>query len=95
MKYLVQEPLCCRGQYGEEIIKAVVTKLLVGFECLPSLEVRELAVSMIDSMIMNESCQAVEDLLKLMKDVRVHLLVLCICLTPSPPIKKICNFSQH
>lgn len=66
----MQKPLCFRPQHGSVIVESIVTKLFVGYEKLPSLLVRNLVVTVIDSMVTYESCPAVEDLLGLMEDVR-------------------------
>lgn len=66
----MQKPLCFRPQHGSVIVTSIVTKLFVGYERLPSLLVRNLVVTVIDSMVTNESCVAVDDLLRLMEDVR-------------------------
>lgn len=62
-----------RDQHGRVILEAVVAELFVGFERMPSMEVRTLVVQFLVIVGLGERCDAVEEVLKLMRAVRLFV----------------------
>ena len=74
-----------RDQYGHMILEAVAG-LFMGFETMPSLQVRTLVIHLLIIFGLGETCDAVQEVLKHINAVRV-CLINCFSLTFQDQLK--------